>query len=349
MALSGIVSPFASLLSAFLIRRGILSKRAVLSFGLFALGSCGIFSLILHRHFLCLGFLGALIGLAVGCYSPTITSVMVDSFSGDECRKLAGYQAVFMGIGAAALSISCGFLTKKIWFSGYLLLSVALPVAALSLLAVPGIKTPARNTPSYRSSLPHGVLYYALAVFLLLFIFSVGTGNISVHFGNAGIKRFALAAGFAAAVQMLGSALFGLCFRPLSERLGDMLIPLSFLLAGSGLLILDIFDYSLPLMYLGIAVIGMSMAVLSPQCILSVSQLVDETTSAPASALLNSVAPGLGTFLSPVIITNMTTVLAGNDTGFRYRFTAILSFLIAAAFYLSVRSRARKKTTSGKG
>jgi len=343
MLLTGITSPIFSLLTAFLIRRGLLSKRAVIGTGLLLLGTVGILSLLLNRHFWCLALFSSMMGCATGCYASTSTSVLVDSFEGDECRRLAGAQAIFMGLGSAALSVSCGFLVNRVWYGGYLILMVAIPIGLLALFTVPGgrLKTGSGGERAPRGKFNFDVLYYALAVFLLLFIFTVGTGNISVHFANAGVRNFSTAAGFAVAVQMLGSAAFGLCFRPLSARFGDMLIPGAFLLCAIGLTVLNLCDFSLPLMYIGIAVIGMSMSILSPQCVMSVSKRVDPSSSALGAALLHSVAPGLGSFISPVIITNLTFALAGNSTNFRYQFTAFIALAFAAIFFFCNLRRAK--------
>ncbi len=341
MLLTGIMSPVSSLLMAFLIRRGVIGKRAVVSFGLFLLGAVGVLAMLLNRHFWCLALLSALMGCAAGCYVSTATSVLVDCFEGDECRRIAGIQAIFLGIGGAALSVSCGALADRLWYGGYIVLMIAIPIGVLALFTVPGgrLKTGGDRAP--RAKFNFDVLYYALAVFLLLFIFTVATGNISVHFDNAGIRNFSTAAGFAVAVQMLGSAAFGFCFRPLSARFGDMLIPAAFVFCAIGLTIINLCDFSLILMYVGIAINGMSMSMLNPQCVMSVSKRVDPSSSAIAGALLHSVAPGLGSFVSPVIITNLTFALAGSSTKFRYQFTAFVALAFAAIFFFCNLRRAK--------
>ena len=345
MLLTGIMSPISALLMAFLIRRGVISKRAVVVFGLFLLGFVGVLAILLNRHFWCLALLSALMGCAAGCYVSTATSVLVDCFEGDECRRIAGIQAIFLGLGGAALSVSCGFLANTLWYGGYIVLMIAIPIGILALFSVPGGRLKAETDggeKAPRAKFNYDVLYYALAVFLLLFIFTVATGNISVHFDNAGIRNFSTAAGFAVAVQMLGSAAFGFCFRPLSARFGDMLIPAAFVFCAAGLTIINLCDFSLPLMYLGIAINGMSMSMLNPQCVMSVSKRVDPSNSAIAGALLHSAAPGIGAFLSPVIITNITMAIAGNSTKYRYQFTAFVALAFAAIFFFCNLYRSRK-------
>ena len=323
MLLTGIMSPVSSLLMAFLIRRGVIGKRAVVSFGLFLLGAVGVLAMLLNRHFWCLALLSALMGCAAGCYVSTATSVLVDCFEGDECRRIAGIQAIFLGIGGAALSVSCGALADRLWYGGYIVLMIAIPIGVLALFTVPGgrLKTGSGEDRAPRAKFNFDVLYYALAVFLLLFIFTVATGNISVHFDNAGIRNFSTAAGFAVAVQMLGSAAFVFC--------------------AIGLTIINLCDFSLILMYVGIAINGMSMSMLNPQCVMSVSKRVDPSSSAIAGALLHSVAPGIGAFLSPVIITNLTFALAGSSTKFRYQFTAFVALAFAAIFFFCNLRRAK--------
>jgi len=269
----------------------------------------------------------------------------MDVFDSAECRKLAGRQSIGIGLGGALLSISSGFLINYLWYGGYIVLSIGLPVGIFALFTLPRGNSPEHKKTAVqeqKAKLDPDVYFYAAAIAMLLFLFSVGTGNLSVHLAAAGIENFSVAAGFGSAVQMLGSAVFGFFFTPLSKRFGDYLIPAAFLMITLGLLILSLCTFSLILMFLGIAIIGMSMSTLNPQCVLSVSKRVNVHTSATGTSLINSVAPGIGTFLSPVIITNVTFSLAGDNTIFRYCFTAFLSLATAAAFFFLCRYRAKR-------
>ena len=80
--------------------------------------------------------------------------------------------------------------------------------------------------------------------------------------------------------------------------------------------------------------------------LVSISKRVDDSTSALASSLANGVAPGLGSFLSPIIITNFTVAVAGNNTNFRYQFVAFLALAFAVVLFLL--NKYREKKLAGK-
>ena len=140
----------------------------------------------------------------------------------------------------------------------------------------------------------------------------------------------------------MGSFCAALLFKKLSPRFGDMLIAMAFCLMFIGFTILNICDFSLVLMYLGIFILGSSLSFVTPQCTYSVSKRVDESTSTLATALLNALAPGVGSILSPYVVTNLTIAIGGDSTNFRYQFTAFFALVIALIVALLNKYRAKK-------
>ena len=80
-----------------------------------------------------------------------------------------------------------------------------------------------------------------------------------------------------------------------------------------------------------------------PQCVHSVSKLVDETNSAIATAFLSAVAPGVGAFLSPIVMTNLTLALGGDSTTYRYQFAAFVGLGFAVLIFLLTKYRAVRR------
>jgi MFS family permease len=188
------------------------------------------------------------------------------------------------------------------------------------------------------------VYYYSALLFLYMILYNVCGSNISTHLAQAGARSTAVA-GIAVAVQMAGGACSGLLFGRLSAKLGDMLMPLAVLALFLGLMILGVFPGSVPAAFIAVFIAGSSLSWIAPRALFAVSTLVDETNSAAASAVANSVAPSLGGFISPYIFTRVTLRLFGEATGPRYLFTAGAALLFAAMIALATRARRRRGLT----
>ena len=351
LSLTGIISPIVSFITAFLIRKDIATKRGVVIFGLGALGVTGVIAAIAFQfeYFWCVAALSVAIGISTGCYVSTAISLVIDGFSVDERRKINGLHSVFVGIGGIMISTIGGILVNYVWYAGYLLLMIGIPMCVFSVIAIPKTekkKTNPDGTVKEKSKLDKDVLFYIAIIFSFMFLYNVGASNMSTHLENSGIENYAMIAGFVTAAQMAGTMVMSMFFNKLSQKLGDMLLVGAFLAVFVGFTIVNVFHASVVMIIIGIFIMGMSMPCLGPQCLLSISKRVDDSTSALASSLANGVAPGLGSFLSPIIITNFTVAVAGNNTNFRYQFVAFLALAFAAVLFLL--NKYREKKLAGK-
>lgn len=356
MAVSSISAPLSSLLSSFLIRRKVMSKRFAVIFGVTILGMVGVLSALFHTKLWFLGVLSGLLGLSGGFYVTSSLSILIDSFDGELRQKVTGLQALFVSAGGVLLSIIGGLLVEIVWYGSYAFMMIALPLAAYSAFAIPRIT---KETAEITDELPPSssdtvkkvdkskfnidILYYVLCQMLMFFFYLVCNHNISVHLARSGVENYSVAAGFASAFAMGGSVLFSSFFKKMTQRFGDMLIVIGFLLQFVGYTLLNLCDFSIILMMFSVFLVGSAQGTLCPQCTLSVSKRVDETTSTLAMALVSTVAAGAGGFLSPVIITNVTEAIAGDNTNFRYQFTAFLALATAIIFFILNKYRAKKQ------
>jgi MFS family permease len=349
MMAPSIISLVVSLIAAFLVNKGLISKKSVVVLGLLFLVLAGAVSFLLHTAFWHLIMLCGFVGIGAGLFIPSISSIMIDSFNEDERRVLSGYQTSLINLGGILLSTLAGFLISMVWFGGFITMLLALPIAVLVAIAIPKANktkpaAQSEKAAAVKSKMPKDVYYYSFLAGLFLFFYIVSSSNISTHLFNAQIGNPA-AAGVVTAITMGGGVLSGMFFNKLSSKFGDFLIAFAFIVLFIGFTVLNLGHSSLILIMVGSFIAGTSMSMITPQCLFSVSNIVDPSNSATATSLIVSIAPGIGGFLSPMIITNITTLLGGNSTNFRYQFVGFVALAVGLiVLYNTVRRQKLKES-----
>jgi uncharacterized membrane protein len=130
---------------------------------------------------------------------------------------------------------------------------------------------------------------------------------------------------------MAGGVVMGLFFNRISAKLKDFAIPLAFVLYAVGFILISVGTFSLVVVLLGVFFAGMAMSLLVPQVLFGTSNCVSVENSAVATALVNSVMPGIGGYLSPIVFTNLTEAIRPGSTVFRFAFVGGVALLAAAA------------------
>lgn len=340
-----IISMAMSMICALLIGKNMMSKKAVVLIGLALLTLSGAVSLIFHTEFWHLIMLCTLVGMGAGMFIPATSSIMFDNFNENERRTLTGYQTSFINLGGILLSALAGFLITLVWYGGFVTMLVVLPVFILAAITIPNTKkasAPEQRTlaASPKVRMPKDVYYYAGLAGLFLFFYIVCSSNISTHLHHAQIGN-AATAGLVTAITMGGGVFSGLFFHKLSSKFGDYLISIAYIVLFAGFMLLNIGHASLLVVMLGAFIVGTSMSMITPQCLFAISNIVDPSNSAAATSLIISIAPGIGGFLSPIVITNLTTLLGGESTNFRYQFVGFLA--LAAGLAVLVQTTKRQK------
>lgn len=347
MMLPSISALVCSILSSFLISRRILSKKGCVVLGTGLMGLVAIVAIVLHSRFWQLQLFSILIGVGMGFLVAPLSSIMFDQFNETERRLSMGTQSAFINGGAIVLSAGGGLLTRFVWYGGYMMLLLAIPLIFVAARFIPkdleAAPAPAEQTEKKKRKLrlPAAVFYYGVIAMLNALINNVCATNMSTHLDNAQLGDSATA-GVATAIQMFGGVVMGLFFDRVSARLRDFTLPLAFLCYAAGYLLVSLGTASLLLIFLGVFLAGMAMSLLVPQVLFSTSNCCTVENSAPAVALVNSVMPGIGGYLSPVIFTNVTQALRPGSTVFRFQFVAGVSFVIAAVIVVVTALRARR-------
>jgi MFS family permease len=260
--------------------------------------------------------------------------LMFDNYNDKDRQVIAGYQTSAINVGGILLGLMGGILATRMWYGGYLLFLIGLPIAVLALFTIPNYKSPkasADDPTAPKSKLHHGVFYYAVICCLFMMIYGVSGSNISTHLSKIGN---AATSGIASAIQMGGGVLAGIFFGKLSAKLKDMIMVLACGAIFIGFMLLSLFSDSLVMDFIGIFIAGMSISLMMPHCTYRVSTLVDASTSATATVIATSFAPSIGGFLSPVVYTKLTTALFGESTVARYAFVGCVALVFGIVLFI---------------
>lgn len=337
LAWTNLVSPVVSIIVAFFINRGIFTKKGVVVVGLLLLSLTGLSAIFFHTEFWSLTMLSVILGMATGCFMTNAFGLMFDNFNDGERQIIAGYQTSCINLGGIAMGLLGGVLATAMWYGGYLILLIGLPVAVLAFFAVPHYKSPSARFSgevTEKSRLNPRIFYYAVLALLFMMIYGVGGANISPHIKqNIPDVNDAAMAGIAVAIQMGGGVVSGLFFGKLSDKLRDMIMVIACIAVFIGFMLISLFASSLIMVFIGVFIAGMSLSLMLPRCIFAVSTLVDKSTSATATVIISSVAPSFGGLLSPQVFTRLESAIFGDSTMLRYMVAGsvvlVLGLLIA--------------------
>ncbi|MCL2366424.1 MAG: MFS transporter [Oscillospiraceae bacterium] len=340
MGLISFMSVATGIIGAIIIRWGVSSKKTVTILGIVLIASAGVGAFFLNTRFWHVIVLNALIGAGMGFCIPNSQSIVFDSFDEKRRQFMVGMTSAFLSAGGVIMGVGGGLLIAIVWYGGYLMALLALPVIVLSIIYIPSARQSVLNDAKRSSKLPGAVFFYGALIFLFSVVFNVAGMNISTHIANGNIGDAAFA-GLAAAMPMLGGIVMGLLFVKMSNALGDKILPLAFFMLFVGFTILNVFPTSLVMTLLAMFLKGLGLSMFMPRCLFNVSNITDPSNSSTATMLVLSIAPGSGGFLSPIIMTNLTFALGGDSTRFRYQFTGFVCLAISIVVFLMI---SRKKT-----
>jgi len=350
IAWTNLVSPLTSVFVAFFINRGIFTKKGAVVAGLLLLSLTGALAVFLHTQFWNLIVLSVVLGMSTGCFMTNAFGLMFDNFENEERQKIAGYQTSCINAGGISMGLLGGALATAMWYGGYFVLLIGLPIAVLAYFAIPNYKSPSINKEEEgikKSRLNPRIFYYATLACLFMMIYGVGGSNISTHIKqNIPNVNDAAMAGIAVAIQMGGGVVSGLFFGKLSEKLRDLVMVIACGCVFVGFMLISLFASSLVMIFAGIFITGLSLSLMLPRCIFAVSTLVDKSTSATATVIASSIAPSLGGLLSPLVYTKLTLALFGELTVSRYMFVGFVAFAFGILVLMNT-LRLQKRAVTG--
>jgi MFS family permease len=268
---------------------------------------------------------------------------MIDDFEGPDRHLVTGLQGSFVGLGGIILSFVAGLLVTVIWFGGYLLFFLGLPLLILCAKVLP--KKPRKAVPpgsKFVDISANVVLYSIFASFLFVMTFAVFANNLSSHLQSHGYVNYSVLAGTGIAINLLGGTIAGFLYSKLGRLLGDYLIVISFALLAVGFFLVSTFTGSVPVMMAGGFIAGSSLCLATPQGVISVSRYTSQDNSFFATLFFNCICNGAAGFLAAPIYTGITQALVPGDTVFRYYFVAGCAALFGLIFLIIIIARTKK-------
>ena len=149
------------------------------------------------------------------------------------------------------------------------------------------------------------------------------------------------ASGTVVMFMMLGGIVMGFLYGPISAKIGEKTIPLGFGFQAVGMILLYA-GTNIPMICAGCFMLGTSISLISPQCMVHAISRCRANTHAMATALMMSFS-NIGTFTTP-LITIIAASVFGEGTANRFKLGVIMA-IAWAVFTLAVEliSRSRQR------
>ncbi|MCD8217886.1 MAG: MFS transporter [Clostridiales bacterium] len=333
MTLPGIFVVILSLISAWL--TSVFPKKYLIGTGSLCICATAVLGTCFHQSLPVLFAWSALMGIGMGLISALTVSLISDYYEGQEKENLMGLQTSAANVGGMIMTAVGGVLTAIAWNFDYLVYLIAVPGLLLLILFVPketpvlreqqdkAVATAGRSSAG--SLLKNGKVWIFVVIsVMLLFLFNAGPTNLSMYVTEFGIGN-SVVAGWVATVFLLGGTLMGIAFGIFSKRLGVFTIPLGFLFMVAGFLVM-IAKANVACLYIGCLLAGMSISLVSPQCILQASSFCKSSQELAIAAAVIMAASNIGTFLTPQL-TNVARAVTGSESTI-YRFILALALAL---------------------
>ena len=321
-----IVTIFITLLSGKL--ASIIPKRHLANAGILLLIITGIAGFLFHGSVAILYVWAGLVGAAMGLFVPSITAMIAAYFEGDERSAVLGQQSTFVNGGGILILFFGGLLATITWNFNYLIYTIlGIPILIIGLIGFPKHESTSVQEKQ-KIRLGTAPFYYAVIAMFYNVVFNVLPTNASLLIDEEATGN-AATAGTASAIMMLGGCIAGFIFGKLSPKLKDYMISCAFVIVSVGFLIVY-FASNVPVLLIGSFISGTGISFLLPQVLYGTSVSVDPASSAMAVSLVMALS-GLGSFLSPKIITPLAAVI-NESTKTRFLITAIIGLCLAIIF-----------------
>ncbi|TYC84777.1 MFS transporter [Acetobacterium wieringae] len=306
-ALMGLVFAFAS--GPLSLR---LPKKSLVIFGLVCGLAGGMIALLFgSTSIYVLLACSLLLGIAQGMNSTMSMALIADYFVAEESGALMGLQSAFVNGGSMVLLFSSGMLAGISWQMSYLVYLVFIPVIVIVMKNLPRDHAPAHTADTHqeKSARLNGRVYFtALTMFLFgvfLFVFQTNVAMFVVGNGLGDASTSGLINTAMSAAGMLTGILFGRMQRVLKK----LVIPVSLLVGGLGMLLIFMLG-SLPSLFIGAMCCGFCLATINPAGTFQAANAVHPSISSLAIAVVTA-STSVGIFVSPILSNGVANLTGG--------------------------------------
>jgi predicted MFS family arabinose efflux permease len=277
----------------------------------------------------------ALVGVGVGIIMPLSTGLLSYYFRPEEQVGLMGYSSAMNQMGGVIATLLSGILSNISWRASFLVYLLGLLSIILCLLYLPNDRIMAASGENKQKSAKSGVLQeyfvYIFAIFLLMSTFFIYPANFSLETISEGIiphQYIAIIMAGADFVAFFGGLLFVRARRLLGGNT-KFLAPALFLLGYLLLAIVGGWGGVL----VGSFFIGFANGAGIPFIISEASMKAGKAATTTVMPLI-SAALYLAQFISPMLMSLVTTVTTSISGGALTHLPYYFAVLLAAAFLL---------------
>ncbi len=306
-ALMGLVFAFAS--GPLSLR---LPKKSLVIFGLVCGLAGGMIALLFGSTsiYVLLGC-SLLLGIAQGMNSTMSMALIADYFVSEESGALMGLQSAFVNGGSMVLLFSSGMLAGISWQMSYLVYLVFIPVIVIVMKNLPRDQAPAHAADKHqeKSARLNGRVYFtALTMFLFgVFLFVFQT-NVAMFVAGKGLGD-ASTSGLINTAMSAAGMLTGILFGRMQRVLKNLVIPVSLLVGGLGMLLIFMLG-SLPSLFIGAMCCGFCLATINPAGTFQAANAVHPSISSLAIAVVTA-STSVGIFVSPILSNGVANLTGG--------------------------------------
>ncbi|CAM3262235.1 MFS transporter [Filibacter tadaridae] len=332
------IIPF-SFLSSYLTSK--LTKRTIIMIGLFIylIGGIGpqfvptIESLLVLR---------LILGAGVGLVMPLSMTLINDYFAGKERTKMMGYNSAFSNLGGILTMLLAGWLATFGWRVPFNVYFLGLVIFVMIFFFLPKGEIQKPKTHEQKAKLPFAVYGYAIAMGgIMLAYYSIAT-NIALYLEQSALGGAALA-GTVVSFTTVGGMITSLLLVQIELTFKKFAIPVMLFGMGVAFLLLT-FTHSVPLVIVGVCLVGFGQGALFPILVLKALDRVPFHQADQAIAITSSFT-FLGQFLSPVVLDGIGTVANQANIRFQYGIlsVSIMVIVLVSTFMIL---RTHKKVAS---
>jgi MFS family permease len=300
-----------------------LPKKSLVIFGLVCGLTGGVVALLFGSTniYVLLGC-SLLLGVAQGMNATMSMALIAEYFVAEESGALMGLQSAFVNGGSMVLLFSSGMLAGIQWQMSYLVYLVFIPVIVIVMKNLPMDHPQVHDVEKQTgksAKLNARVYFTAVIMFLFgVFLFVFQT-NIALYVFGKGFGD-ASTAGIINTAMSAAGMLTGILFGRMQSVLKKLVIPVSLLVGGLGMLAIFVIG-SLPSLFIGAMCCGFCLATINPAGTFLAANAVHSSISSLAIAIVTASA-SVGIFVSP-ILSNAVANAFGGDISIKFLMAAM--------------------------